>query len=486
MMVQVKTEPMEEGGSLKNDGNQVSDREADFDRKSCPNRGRIQPHTPTTRRRMSTKGIRRPGYKRRVSAPHSYVELISMAIKASPSCMLTLREILAYLQEHNECFQGSYVGWKNSVRHNLSSSRCFVKLLRNSKRPFGKDNFWAMNPDCTHCQTAEQTRQGSGTLQASQSNVSSSQLAPRESDLPAYAFNEKSTGRKSSRHSNSVLPAMRHGRVWSNAPSPIFAEQPVEPSSTLLPAVTRISPPLVCANQPNNTVPASSTSVDNAVQLHPLDLSMPIASKKIHAHSPRKSAEGIKNSSGQPDPPSSPRLVKVSQPDEERCRMHHTLPISRFLNAPDGRTEKESHTAGPQSVHLQSRGVAPHQYKTSSFSPVPQYFTRLPSGKETCAWNFPTPETANPSVAASKPRATVPPDSVPRTPEELQLFKSLYEHYWNRAVQEREALYGHHLTMLQDRHSKPQNWYQCPVMYLPVSQVSDDFTGRSTNSLPPM
>ncbi|XP_072051077.1 forkhead box protein I1c-like, partial [Amphiura filiformis] len=101
--------------------------------------------------RKSTKGKQRPAYKRRVKPPYSYVELITMAIKSSPNQMKTLREILDYMQTKFPCFRGSYVGWKNSVRHNLSAAECFTKVLRNEERPYGKDNYWTLNPDCTHC-----------------------------------------------------------------------------------------------------------------------------------------------------------------------------------------------------------------------------------------------------------------------------------------------------------------------------------------------
>ncbi|XP_022098112.1 forkhead box protein Q1-like, partial [Acanthaster planci] len=98
-----------------------------------------------TRPRKSTKGKQRPTYRRRVKPPYSYAELITMAIKSSPSGMLTLREILDHMANSYQCFRGSYVGWKNSVRHNLSANDCFVKVLRNSSRPYGKDNFWTLN-----------------------------------------------------------------------------------------------------------------------------------------------------------------------------------------------------------------------------------------------------------------------------------------------------------------------------------------------------
>ena len=101
--------------------------------------------------RKSTKGKQRPAYKRRVKPPYSYVELITMAILSSPTQMKTLREILDFMQTKYECFRGTYVGWKNSVRHNLSAAECFTKVLRNEQRPYGKDNYWMLNANCTHC-----------------------------------------------------------------------------------------------------------------------------------------------------------------------------------------------------------------------------------------------------------------------------------------------------------------------------------------------
>ena len=76
--------------------------------------------------------------------PYSYIALIVMAIKASPSSKLTLSEIYNYLQSNFEFFRGSYQGWKNSVRHNLSLNECFIKLPKGLGRP-GKGHYWTID-----------------------------------------------------------------------------------------------------------------------------------------------------------------------------------------------------------------------------------------------------------------------------------------------------------------------------------------------------
>lgn len=93
------------------------------------------------------EGGRSKPYTRRPKPPYSYIALIAMAIRDSAGGRLTLAEINEYLMCKFPFFRGSYTGWRNSVRHNLSLNDCFIKVLRDPSRPWGKDNYWMLNPN---------------------------------------------------------------------------------------------------------------------------------------------------------------------------------------------------------------------------------------------------------------------------------------------------------------------------------------------------
>lgn len=81
----------------------------------------------------------------RLNKPNlSYVSMITLAIHESPTKSMTLAEIYEYMMNRWPQFNGPYLGWKNSVRHNLSLNECFQKLDKEIGGRTGKGHKWTL------------------------------------------------------------------------------------------------------------------------------------------------------------------------------------------------------------------------------------------------------------------------------------------------------------------------------------------------------
>ena len=77
--------------------------------------------------------------------PYSYAQLIAQAISSSPDQQLTLSQIYSYISSKFGYYRIDDKGWQNSIRHNLSLNRNFVKIARQQNEP-GKGSFWRIEP----------------------------------------------------------------------------------------------------------------------------------------------------------------------------------------------------------------------------------------------------------------------------------------------------------------------------------------------------
>ncbi|XP_054762487.2 forkhead box protein K2-like [Lytechinus pictus] len=77
--------------------------------------------------------------------PYSYAQLIVQAIMSAQDKQLTLSGIYSYITKTYPYYRTADKGWQNSIRHNLSLNRYFIKVPRSQEEP-GKGSFWRLDP----------------------------------------------------------------------------------------------------------------------------------------------------------------------------------------------------------------------------------------------------------------------------------------------------------------------------------------------------
>ncbi|KAJ3255918.1 Forkhead box protein K1 [Boothiomyces macroporosus] len=87
-------------------------------------------------------------YKNCGRPPIPYAQLISQAIENAPSRKVTLSGIYQYVMTYYPYFKTAGSGWKNSVRHNLSLNKSFVRVPRPPLEK-GKGAYWTKSDEAT-------------------------------------------------------------------------------------------------------------------------------------------------------------------------------------------------------------------------------------------------------------------------------------------------------------------------------------------------
>ncbi|KAM3859748.1 forkhead box protein J1-B [Diretmus argenteus] len=81
----------------------------------------------------------------KVKPPYSYASLICMAMQASQRPKVTLSTIYNWITDNFCYYKHAEPSWQNSIRHNLSLNKCFMKVPRQKDEP-GKGGFWQIDP----------------------------------------------------------------------------------------------------------------------------------------------------------------------------------------------------------------------------------------------------------------------------------------------------------------------------------------------------
>ncbi|KYN33379.1 Forkhead box protein J1-B [Trachymyrmex septentrionalis] len=97
--------------------------------------------------------------------PFSYATIICLAMRANNN-KVSLSNIYAWIRENFLFYKYADPAWQNSIRHNLSLNKCFLKLPRSKDEP-GKGGFWKL--DLERMEEGKRSRRRSAISQRARS-----------------------------------------------------------------------------------------------------------------------------------------------------------------------------------------------------------------------------------------------------------------------------------------------------------------------------
>ncbi|TKS91332.1 Forkhead box protein K2 [Collichthys lucidus] len=227
--------------------------------------------------------------------PYSYAQLIVQAITLATDKQLTLNGIYNHITKNYPYYRTADKGWQNSIRHNLSLNRYFIKVARSQEEP-GKGSFWRIDPSSESklieqafrkrrprgVPSAPASPNHSGVLSAHSSGVQTPDSLSREgSPVPLELETSSAPAPTSAAAVQPKLAVIQEARFAQNTSGSPVNNQPVliavQRPQTIKPVTyTMASPVSTSTSQPAvqtvhvlQQIPASSLSPATAVIAQP-------------------------------------------------------------------------------------------------------------------------------------------------------------------------------------------------------------------------
>ncbi|KAK2592969.1 Forkhead transcription factor [Conoideocrella luteorostrata] len=277
--------------------------------------------------------------------PHSYAQLIGMSILRSPVRRLTLAQIYKWISDNYSFYSPTDAGWQNSIRHNLSLHKNFIKIERPKDDP-GKGNYWGIEPGTEYQFLKEKpTRKAAPT--AENLPVMSTRLEPSR---PMTAPMQEPTLPQPNIMHYATLPPLPTSQVALSMPAEVSSDAtipvsdnigpedsgdksaendlPIESMYSPLPANMHSSPPMsrhveTRSGTPPPTArnPASSVSRSHKRKFASMDDSGYISSLESSVMRPNQKAMLLTSEADRP-------RIKRGRAEEEIARLRNSSPFS--------------------------------------------------------------------------------------------------------------------------------------------------------------